>query len=275
MIATRLEPIVASVRARAAERRAKQPLARLQDIVRQDSWRRERFLAALSKPELAIIAEMKRRSPSAGVLLEEPSASRVRQPAPGPRWFALAQSYAHGGASALSVLTEEDHFHGTLDDLRAVEFTALPRLRKDFILDEGMVLETCLYGADALLLLPCILTDGELALVRNVAREMGLAVLAEVHDERELERVLPLEPELVGVNARDLTTFEVDLATVERILPLIPAGPLKVAESGIRGIDDLKRVRDAGANAVLVGETLIKSGDAATTLRTWMEALRA
>jgi indole-3-glycerol phosphate synthase len=276
--ASRLAPIVASVRARAAERRAKQPLARLQDIVRQDSWRRERFITALSKPKLAIIAEMKRHSPSAGVLLEEERPSFARQPMPGPRWFALAQSYVHGGASALSVLTEEDHFRGTLDDMRAVEFTALPRLRKDFIVDEGMVLESCLYGADAILLLPCILNDGELALVRNVAREMGLAVLAEVHDEAELERVLPLEPELVGVNARDLSTFQVDLATVERILPLIPngpKGPIKVAESGIRGIDDLKRVRDAGAQAVLVGETLVKSGDARATLQSWNEALDA
>lgn len=278
MSATRLDPIVTSVRARAAQRRAMQPLARLQEIVRQDSWRRERFLAALSKPELTIIAEMKRRSPSAGVLLEESQAGRsvvaTRQPAPGPRWFALAQSYARGGADALSVLTEEDHFHGTLDDLRAVEFTALPRLRKDFVVDEGMVLESCLYGADAILLLACILDDGELLVVRNVAREMGLAVLAEVHDERELERVLPLEPELVGVNARDLTTFQVDLATVERLLPLIPKGPLRVAESGIRSIDDLKRVRDAGAHAVLVGESLVKSGDARATLTEWKAALR-
>lgn len=275
MSANRLGPIVASVRARAAGRRAKQPLARLQDIVRQDSWRRERFITALSKPKLAIIAEMKRHSPSVGMLLEEERPSFARQPMPGPRWFALAQSYVHGGASALSVLTEEDHFRGTLDDMRAVEFTALPRLRKDFIVDEGMVLESCLYGADAILLLPCILNDGELALVRNIARDMGLAVLAEVHDQAELARVVPLEPELIGVNARDLSTFQVDLATVERILPLIPSGPIKVAESGIRGIDDLKRVRDAGAQAVLVGETLIKSGDARATLQAWNEALDA
>ncbi|MFN0242095.1 MAG: indole-3-glycerol phosphate synthase TrpC [Planctomycetota bacterium] len=277
---TKLDPIIEKVRARAAERRRKQPLARLEEVVKPDSWRRERFLTALHGKNLAFITEMKRRSPSAGRLLEEPSDPRgsvtTRSPRPGPRWHALAESYLRGGAHALSVLTEEDHFEGTLDDLRAVEFTRLPRLRKDFILDEGMVIESGLYGADALLLLPVILSDAELATARNVAREYGFAVLMEVHDEAELERVLPLEPELVGVNARDLKTLHVDLATVERLLPLVPTGPkgpLRVAESGIKTADDLKRVRAAGADAVLVGETLVRAVDAAVELKQWREAL--
>jgi len=275
---TRLDPIVADVRRRAAERRRSQPLERLKELVREDSWRRERFLAAFPKGELAFVAEMKRRSPSAGALLEEDgdagSTLPTRLPRPGPRYFALAQSYRHGGAAAISVLTELDHFGGSLDDLRAVEFTRLPRLRKDFLVDEAMLLESCLYGADAVLLIAAILEGGDLQRLRNAARELGLAVLLEVHDERELERALPLEPELLGVNARDLRTLAVDLATVERLLPLVPAGPIKVAESGIRGVEDLRRVRAAGADAVLVGEALVRNGDPEATLRSWKEALR-
>jgi indole-3-glycerol phosphate synthase len=274
---TRLDPIVADVRLRAAERRRRQPLERLRDLVREDSWRRERFLAAFPRGGFGFIAEMKRRSPSAGALLpeveNEGSALPTRLPRPGPRYFALAQAYQKGGAAAISVLTEEDHFAGSLDDLRAVEFTRLPRLRKDFILDEAMLLESCLYGADAVLLLPGILEGAELARMRELARGLGLAVLLEVHDERDLERALPLEPELLGVNARDLATLAVDLATVERLLPKVPPGPIKVAESGIRGVEDLRRVRAAGAEAVLVGETLVKDADPEATLRRWRASL--
>jgi indole-3-glycerol phosphate synthase len=149
-------------------------------------------------------------------------------------------------------------------------------LRKDFVLDEGMLLESCAHGADAVLLLAAALEPRDLRDLRDRARELGLAVLLEVHDERELDRALPLEPELLGVNARDLATFEVDLATVERLLPRVPdrAAAIRVAESGIRTVDDLRRVRDAGADAVLVGETLVRSGDPAATLRSWKEALR-
>jgi indole-3-glycerol phosphate synthase len=275
---TKLDPILADVRRRAAERRRIQPLARLKELVREDSWRRERFLANFGKGELAIIAEMKRRSPSAGTLLpeleESGSTLPTRLPRPGPRYFSLAQAYQKGGATALSVLTEQDHFRGSLDDLRAVEFTRLPRLRKDFILDEAMLWESCLYGADAVLLLPVILEGGALPALREVARELGLAVLVEVHDERELERALPLEPELLGVNARDLTTFQVNLGTIERLLPKVPDGPIRVAESGIRNVEDLARVRAAGADAVLVGEALVRDGDPEATLRAWKETLR-
>ncbi len=276
MSATKLDLIVADVRRRAAERRRSQPLERLRELVGEDSRRRERFLAGFRKGELGFIAEMKRRSPSAGTLIpngEDPRSPLPTRTPPGPRWFSVADAYRKGGAAAISVLTEEDHFAGSLDDLRAVEFTKLPRLRKDFIVDEAMLWESCLYGADAVLLLPAILAPRELAILRNIARDLGLAVLLEVHDERELDLAVPLEPELLGVNARDLTTLQVDLATVERLLPKVPQGPIKVAESGIRGIDDLKRVRAAGAEAVLVGETLVRSDDPEGTLREWKAAI--
>lgn len=278
MSATKLDPILDAVRKRSAARRRQMTFERLEEHVKPDSWRRERVLTALTKPDLAFIAEMKRRSPSAGPLLVEDEDPRrsgpSRRPRVGPKWLSLAAAYKAGGADMLSVLTEEDHFDGSLDDLRTVEFTRLPRLRKDFVVDECMVLEGCSYGADAVLLVAAILDDATLARLRALAREYGIAVLLEVHDEDELDRALPLEPELIGVNARDLRTLTTDLSVVERLLPRVPAGFLRVAESGIRGVDDLKRVRAAGAHAVLVGETLVKSADPAGTLAAWKEALR-
>jgi indole-3-glycerol phosphate synthase len=263
MSGTRLDPIVADVRRRAAERRRALPLERLREVVRPDGSRRERFVSVFRKGELGFIAEMKRRSPSAGTIGGE-----------GSRYPSLAQAYLEGGASAISVLTETDHFGGSLEDLGVVGFTGLPRLRKDFVLDEAMLLESAHHGADAVLLLAAILEPGTLRDLRGRARNLGLAVLLEVHDERELDLALSLEPDLLGVNARDLATFEVDLATVERLLPLVPAGPVRVAESGIKTLADLRRVRDAGADAVLVGEALVRDADPATTLRSWRKALR-
>lgn len=278
MSGTKLDGIVEAVKKRSAARRRNLTFERLEDHVKPDSWRRERVLTALTKPELAFVCELKRRSPSAGPLLVEDAAAGARGPsrrAPiGPRWQALAAAYKDGGAEMLSVLTEEDHFDGSLDDLRTVEFTRLPRLRKDFVVDECMVLEGALYGADAVLLIAAILDDAQLARMRALAKEYGIAVLLEVHDERELDRALPLEPEMVGVNARDLRTLTTDLAVVERLLPRVPKGTLRVAESGIRGAEDLLRVRAAGADVVLVGEALVRAPDPAATLKHWKEALR-
>ncbi len=266
MNGTRLDPIVADVRKRAAERRRAQPLERLRASVRPDASRRARFVSAFPRGELGVIAEMKRRSPSAGTI-----------GAAGPAYASLARAYQDGGANAISVLTERDHFGGSLDDLAAVAFTRLPRLRKDFLVDDGMLLESALHGADAVLLLAAILEPPVLRDLRARARDLGLAVLLEVHDERELDLALPLEPELLGVNARDLRTFEVDLATVERLLPLVSGGsegPIRVAESGIRALADVRRVRDAGADAILVGEALVRDADPAATLRSWKAAFR-
>lgn len=273
---TRLDPILASVAARAAERRRAQPLATLRAELEPDPAARARFLSALTPDGsiggLALIAECKRRSPSAGALTGS-----------GPGDVDLgsrAADYAAGGARALSVLTEQDHFDGRPQDLRAVAGAGLPRLRKDFLLDEGMVLESVAMGAEAVLLLAVCLPDPLLGELRQVAREAGLAVLLEVHDERELERALAVEPDCLGVNARDLTSFQVNLATVERLLPLIPRSPrsperpLRVAESGIRGLEELRRVRAAGAHAALVGEALMRADSPRVTLQSWGEGLR-
>jgi indole-3-glycerol phosphate synthase len=260
---TRLDPVVASVRARLAERRRVQPLAELRRAVSPDPSRRARFVEALRAPGMQFIAECKRASPSAGSLSRETD------------WTERARSYARGGAAALSVLTERDHFHGAPEHLREAAAAGLPTLRKDFLLDESMVLESALLGADAVLLLPVILDDATLERLFACASELGLASLVEVHDERELERALRLAPDVVGVNARDLTTLAVDLATVERLLPLVPAGIVRVAESGLRSEADVVRVRRAGADAALVGEALMRASDPAALLASWKEACRA
>ena len=263
MIATKLDPIVADVRKRAAERRARTPLAQLERLVVADPARRGRFLGALRREKFGLIAELKRRSPSAGVLIE----------GSGRSWIELAQAYRDGGACALSVLTEQDHFDGALADLDLARPIGLPRLRKDFLVDEGMVLESALAGADAVLLIAAILAPRELASLRRSAHELGLAVLVEAHDERELDLVLSVEPDLVGVNARDLKTLAVDLATIEKLMPRIPDSLARVAESGIKTLADLQRVRAAGASCALIGETLVRAKDPVTILRGWRAAL--
>jgi len=260
---TRLDGILVDVERRARERRERTSLAELRREVRPDPSRGRRFVGALKRGSMSLIAECKRRSPSAGTFSTEVDL------------LERGLLYASGGASALSILTEEDHFAGGLGDLRRMEPTGLPRLRKDFLLDEGMVLESAACGAEAILLLAICLPGTLLAELRELAGQLGLAVLLEVHDEAELERALDVEPDCIGVNARDLKTFHVDLATVERLMPRIPASYVRVAESGLRTIDDLVRVRAAGADAGLIGEALMRAEDPARTLADWRKALDA
>lgn len=252
---TRLDPILSSVIERAAARRAVQSLADLRAEAVPDPSRHTRFIDALRAPGMSVIAECKRRSPAKGMLNDEADLS-VR-----------AHAYAEGGAAALSILTEEDHFKGSLQELANVAQSGLPRLRKDFILDEGMVLESLAAGADAILLLAVCLPGDQLSELRDFARELGLAVLLEVHAPEELELALAAEPDCLGVNARDLTTFEIDLAHIEEMMPQVPADYIRVAESGIRTVEDVQRVAAVGADAVLVGETLMLAQDPAATIR--------
>lgn len=254
---TRLDPILASVQERAAARRAVRSIADLRAEVRPDLARRARFVQALRAPGMQVIAECKRRSPAKGMLRDEADLS-VR-----------AQAYADGGAAALSILTEEDHFKGSLAELQNVAGSGLPRLRKDFVLDEGMVLESVEAGADAILLLAVCLPDPLLGDLRALAAELGLAVLLEVHAPDEVERAIAAEPDCLGVNARDLTTFEIDLAHIEEMMPTIPDRFVRVAESGIRDVSDVERVAGVGADAVLVGETLMLADDPAETIRSF------
>lgn len=245
-----LGEIVARTRLRVRARHRELPLERLLAVAPTPGARRP-FEAALTHPgRINVIAEFKRRSPSRGVLREDLHPVRV------------AQGYEVAGAAALSVLTEEDFFGGCLDDLQqARAATLLPTLRKDFVVDTYQVWESWIGGADALLLIVAALDDAELRHLLGVVREAGLAALVEVHDERELRRALDAGARVVGVNNRDLKTLEVDLGTSLRLAPLIPDDVVAVAESGVRAGDDVRRLRDSGFDAFLVGEHLMTSPD--------------
>ena len=197
-----------------------------------------------------MIAEIKRRSPSRGDL------------APGLDPAAVARAYEQGGAACLSVLTDRDFFGGSPDDLRAArEATALPVLRKDFTVAPADVCDARLMGADAVLLIAAALDDDELGELHTLALDVGLDVLVEVHDEQELDRALGVGAALVGVNQRDLVTFEVDHDRAVRVGKAMPSSVLRVAESGIRGPDDARALAAAGFDAILVGETLVTAPD--------------
>lgn len=212
--------------------------------------------AALSRPELSVIAEVKRSSPSKGALAD------IADPA------SLAAAYEAGGATAISVLTEQRRFGGSLDDLDAVRArVAVPVLRKDFMVSEYQVWEARAHGADIILLIVAALTDDELRTLLALSGSLGMTTLVEVHDEHETQRAVDLGATVIGVNARNLKTLEVHTDTFGRLAPLIPQGILKVAESGIRGPEDARTYAHAGADAVLVGEALVTGEDPATAVR--------
>ncbi len=218
------------------------------------------FTAALRAPGLSVISEVKRRSPSKGEL------------ASGLDPAGLARAYAAGGAACLSVLTDVEFFGGSPADLAAARAaTDLPVLRKDFTVSALDVADARLMGADAILLIAAALSDAELGELAARAAGLGLAVLHEVHDEAELDRVLAVGATVVGVNQRDLFSFEVDTGRAVRVAAAMPAGVVKVAESGIRGPEDAARLAGAGFDAVLVGESLVRSPDPAAAVA----ALRA
>lgn len=205
---------------------------------------------------VAVIAEVKRRSPSKGDL------------APGLDPAALARAYAAGGAACLSVLTDEPYFSGSGTDLRAARAAVeLPVLRKDFTVCAHDVLDARAMGADAVLLIAAVLDDGELSSFVGLASDVGLAALVEVHDEEELDRALDAGARVVGVNQRDLRSFSVDPDRAARVVTAIPAGVVKVAESGVRDAADVARLGAAGFDAVLVGEALVTAADPASALR--------
>jgi indole-3-glycerol phosphate synthase len=245
-----LEPIVETTRRRIADLRVDELRARATDMPPARS-----LTTALVTDRLTVIAEIKRRSPSRGLL------------APDLDPAARAKEYEAGGAAAISVLTEPDHFDGSDADLVAVrEATSVPVLRKDFTLDEAQIWEARAIGADAVLLIVALLSDAELAHLHGVATDAGLAALVEVHTDDEAGRALAVQPGIVGVNNRDLRSFDVDLGTAERIAKLLAEVPVTVAESGIFTADDARRMRAAGYDAVLVGESLVKSGDPASAI---------
>ncbi len=215
------------------------------------------FAAALRAASgLAVIAEIKRRSPSMGEL------NAGLDPA------LMAKAYADGGASALSVLTDADYFGGSADDLQAARAAVdLPVIRKDFTVCEADVRVARAMGADCVLLIAAVLSDDELRRCHDVAIDVGLDALVEIHDEAELARALAVGARLVGVNQRDLHTFQVDHARALRMAAQIPADVVRVAESGVRGPEDARSLRDAGYDAILVGQTVVTAGDPSEMVR--------
>ena len=214
------------------------------------------FVGALRRPGLAIIAEMKQRTPSMGVLAEDYRPNDI------------ARAYSEGGAAAISVLTHMAGFGGRPEHIEAARVaTDLPILRKDFITDPYEIGEARAEGADAVLLIAAALEPAALRRLLAVVRSRGLSALVEVHDESEAEAALEAGAQVVGVNHRDLRTFAVDLGLTERLRPLIPKHVLLVAESGIHSMEDARRMRDAGADAILVGELLMRAPDPVARLR--------
>jgi indole-3-glycerol phosphate synthase len=241
-----LDKIVAQKRVEVA-RLPKRPVTA--DAIRAARREPRDFLAALRAPKrgpMALIAEVKKASPSAGVICADFDPMRI------------AREYEAAGAACLSVLTDVEFFQGSLEYLRQIRgAVALPLLRKDFIIDERQILESAENGADAILLIVRILTDEQLRRFHSVATEAGLAALVEVHDDAELERALAMDPVLIGINNRNLDNFTVDLETTAHLAAKV-THKFIVAESGLHTGADVERVRRAGAGAILVGESLLR-----------------
>lgn len=249
---TYLDRILDSTRVRVAEAKRHRPPSGVErDAAEADPPRG--FAAAIRAPGMSLIAEIKRRSPSKGEIRSGIDPAQV------------AAAYERGGARCLSVLTEPDHFSGCLQDLaRARAATALPALRKDFVVDAFQVAEARAGGADAILLIVAALPDpGLFADLAATAAGYGMAALIEVHDEWELEAASAVGPELIGVNQRDLRTFAVDAGLARRLRPQVPAHIPMVAESGIVSRGDVEALEGAGIEAMLVGETLMRADDPA------------
>ncbi len=228
--------------------------------------------AALRAPGVSLIAECKKASPSKGLMVSDYDPVE------------LALTYCRAGASAISVLTDARHFQGSLADLRNVKEATVgqrsergtglgvPILRKDFIFDPYQVYEARVAGADALLLIASVLEDGEIKKLLSLTHQLGMNALVEVHTEQELQRVLSLGVRIIGVNNRNLQTFEVDFENTARLRRLIPAGVVAVGESGLKTPEDVQQMRAIGVDAVLVGETLVKSRDRLRTARSFVRA---
>ncbi|HUV75160.1 MAG TPA: indole-3-glycerol phosphate synthase TrpC [Dehalococcoidales bacterium] len=250
-----LNKIIAEKRKEVEQRKRDVPLSSLKERLARRQAPLD-FALALSGGSTKLIAEVKKASPSRGLLC--PSFNPVE----------LAKTYVHGGAAAISVLTEANYFQGSIEHLAAIrEEVKLPLLRKDFIFDRYQIYESGAYGADALLLIVAILSQEQLEELLSLSHRLGLSCLVEVHNEAEVERALVSGAKIIGINNRDLNTFEVDINTTHRLRPLVTGERIVVSESGIRSREDVERLKEWGVNAVLVGEALVTAGDTLTRIR--------
>jgi indole-3-glycerol phosphate synthase len=252
---SKLDELVGAAREDVERRKQRVPVETLRDAVGTLSGSRP-FNEALVRPGLSLIAEFKRRSPSVGEIAGEATVAEV------------CSAYERGGAAALSVLTDERHFGGSLDDLRAARSASgLPILRKDFIVDPYQLYEAAVNGADAVLLIVAALGDNALRGLYEEARLLDLDCLVEVHDEPELERALELDADVIGINNRNLADLSVDLETTVELMVDVPAGKTVVSESGYGRHEQLVELERIGCDAVLIGETLMSSGDPERAVR--------
>jgi indole-3-glycerol phosphate synthase len=251
-----LDRILANTYLEVAQRRISTPIEQLREQALMQTPPRD-FIGALKRAARpALIAECKKASPSKGLLRPEYDPTQ------------LARTYAENGAAALSVLTDEKFFQGALNDLTAARDAAgLPTLRKDFIVDGYQVYEARAAGADAVLLIVAALRLNQLRELHTLINELGMTALVEVHDEAEVETALLINPQLIGVNNRNLRDFSVDLQTAGRLRKCIPAEITLVAESGIHTAEDVSQVRDMGVDAILVGEALVAASDVGAKVR--------
>lgn len=247
-LTTYLDDLLDAARVRVADARALEPLEALRERA-TDLPAPPSFRDALGRPGVQLVAEVKRASPSKGDLAPDLDAPEQ------------ARAYVDGGAAAVSVLTEPTRFKGDLADLADVAALGVTALRKDFLVDAYQVWEARLAGASAVLLIVAALDEATLGALHDEARTAGLDVLVEVHDDHEVAAAAAVGAEVVGVNARDLRTFELDRDGFRRLRALLPDGALAVSESGVRDADDVRRAADEGADAVLVGESLVRATD--------------
>ena len=260
---TILDKILARKVEEIAERKVQVSLYEMMEEALETPYGVRDMVAALKKDTVALIAEVKRASPSKGILMED---------------FApvmIASTYNQNGASAISVLTDEDFFMGHLNYLTAVrESVTVPVLRKDFVIDPYQVYEGRVAGADAILLIVAALSDSQMGELYEIITGLDMTALVEVHNEEEMERALKLGAKLIGINNRDLKTFHVDLETTARLANMVGDDVILVAESGIKNTDDVKRMGELGAHAVLVGESLVKSDDMVQSVRQFSSQVR-
>jgi indole-3-glycerol phosphate synthase len=251
-----LDKIVAEKLSELEQRQKTVPLSELEAAIREKPSPLD-LAAALKGDGISLIAEVKRASPSKGVLNSELDPVR------------LARTYVQGGAAAISVLTEEQYFRGSGEDLEAVKnaLPDIPVLRKDFVLKAYQVFESRAWGADALLLIAAILDDNELKELLSLSHRLGMHCLVEVHNEEELKRALAGDARIIGINNRDLDTMSVDIDVSRRLRPLIPPERIAVSESGIKGHDDIEKLRGWEIDAVLIGEALVTADDAAAKIK--------
>ena len=253
-----LEKIVADKKLEVEMLEGSRPISVLEDLMKNRDQPRD-FLRAISQEKMQLIAEIKKFSPSKGLLHRDLDPS------------SMAHIYRESGAAAISVITDEKYFQGNLDYLRRVRKEVdLPLLRKDFIIDEYQVYESAAFHADAVLLITAILTQEKLERLIKQCQTLGMDCLVEVHNEAELEKALISPARIIGINNRDLNTFNVDINTTRRLLPKIPQGIVVVSESGITTREDILKMMEFGVNAVLIGESLVTADDISAKIKELM-----